>query len=243
AHLNLCTSQSVLDELTAKGFRSVQLWKRGVSSDEFGPDHRNHDMRDLLSNGQPGKTILLYVGRLAAEKEIERIREVLESSPRYCLALVGDGPHRASLEAYFQGTNTTFTGFMHGEQLSQAYASSDMFIFPSTTETLGLVILEAMASGLPVIAGISGPTCEQIEDGVTGLLYDTGRPGGLTEAVSRAADPELRERISGSASNAARRFGWSEPSAQLLNYYQHVLKEQKETAGGAGRRELADEDA
>jgi glycosyltransferase involved in cell wall biosynthesis len=225
ADLNLCTSQSVQTELIDKGFRNVHLWKRGVNVDQFGPHKRDRAMRELLSHRQPEKTILLYVGRLAAEKGIEQIRDVLESSPHYCLALVGDGPHRAYLENYFRGTNTVFTGFLHGEELAQAYASSDLFVFPSTTETLGLVILEAMASGLPVIAGKSGPTCEQIEDGATGLLFDACRAGGLAEAVVKFTDENLRERIAKNAYAAAKQVGWSEPSKQLLDYYERIIHE------------------
>ncbi|MBN2984484.1 glycosyltransferase family 4 protein [Cohnella algarum] len=225
ADLNLCTSKSVQEELIAQKFRSVRLWKRGVDTARFGPQHRKDSMRLRLSGGKPASTILLYVGRLAAEKGIERIREVLASSPGTCLALVGDGPHRPYLERYFQGTNAVFAGFMHGEELAQAYASADLFVFPSTTETLGLVILEAMASGLPVVAGRSGPTCEQIEDGVTGVLFDADRPRGMKEAVDRlAGDADLRQRISRGAAELASHVGWDEPSEQLLGYYRQVLQ-------------------
>ncbi|WP_051250686.1 glycosyltransferase family 4 protein [Paenibacillus harenae] len=227
ADLNLCTSQSVLTELRAHRFRNVHLWNRGVDMESFGPRHRNADMRALLSGGQPGQTVLLYVGRLAAEKGIEQIRDALHASPQLCLALVGDGPHRAFLENYFRGTNTIFTGFLHGESLAQAYASADLFVFPSTTETLGLVILEAIASGLPVAAGRSGPTCEQIEDGVTGVLFDGDRPGALAEAIASLSEPGLRERITGNAYEAAGRVSWKEPSEQLLGYYESVLHEKK----------------
>jgi glycosyltransferase involved in cell wall biosynthesis len=173
--------------------------------------------------------VLLYVGRLAAEKGIEQIRDALNSSPELCLALVGDGPHRTFLENYFRDTNTVFTGFLHGESLAQAYASADLFIFPSTTETLGLVILEAMASGLPVVAGRSGPTCEQIEDGVTGVLFDADRPGALAEAITSLSEPGMRERISSNAYAAAGQVSWKEPSEQLLGYYEDVLQKKKRT--------------
>jgi glycosyltransferase involved in cell wall biosynthesis len=229
ADLNLCTSQSVLAELTDQDFRNVHLWKRGVDMERFGPKHRNADMHGLLSGGRPGQTVLLYVGRLAAEKGIEQIRDALNSSPELCLALVGDGPHRTFLENYFRDTNTVFTGFLHGESLAQAYASADLFIFPSTTETLGLVILEAMASGLPVVAGRSGPTCEQIEDGVTGVLFDADRPGALAEAITSLSEPGMRERISSNAYAAAGQVSWKEPSEQLLGYYEDVLQKKKRT--------------
>jgi glycosyltransferase involved in cell wall biosynthesis len=229
ADLNLCTSLSVQKELQGRRFRNVRLWNRGVDPRQFGPQYRNEIMRKMLTNGRSDKTLLLYVGRLAPEKNIEMLREVLAASADYCLAIVGDGPHRARLEKHFQGTSTVFTGFMHGEKLAQAYASSDLFVFPSVTETLGLVILEAMASGLPVIAARSGPTEEQVRDGVTGILFDAEDRGGMTKAVkSLSSDPELKQKISVQARQHGCQFSWSGPSEQLLAYYKEVIHQAKE---------------
>ncbi|GAE95332.1 glycosyltransferase [Gracilibacillus boraciitolerans JCM 21714] len=176
ATLNLCTSNVVKEELDKRNFYNVHVWKRGgVDTTLFHPSKSNQAMRSRLSSGEVTKRLLLYVGRLAAEKEIEKIKSVLEESDQFVLAIVGDGPHRAALERHFEGTPTVFTGFMHGEELAQAYASADVFIFPSTTETLGLVLMEAMASGLPIVAAQSGPTKEQIQDQTNGLLYDPNR--------------------------------------------------------------------
>ena len=220
ADLNLCTSNSVKAELSSRGFQNVHVWKRGVAVEQFGPRHYDSDMRKLLTNGHPEKTLLLYVGRLAPEKEIERIRDVLAGSPDVCLALVGDGPQAEILKTYFEGTACVFTGFFHGEQLAQAYASSDIFVFPSTTETLGLVILEAMASGLPVVAARSGPSSEQISDGANGLLYDPNDPEDFRLAILKLQDEALRKKIAGNAYNTAAKLGWDESSAQLLDFYE-----------------------
>lgn len=222
AQLNLCTSKSVLEELKTKKFKNVHLWDKGVDTDKLGPQFRRSEMREFLTGGHPDKRLLLFVGRLAPEKEIERIRDVLTSSDDYCLAIVGDGPHRAELEEYFQGTRTVFTGFLHGEELASAYASSDIFAFPSTTETLGLVLLEAMASGTPVVAAKSGPTMEQVEDGVTGVLYDPKVAGSFTQSVFSLQDQAAREQIGRSARAAALKFGWDGPSRQLLDFYRSV---------------------
>lgn len=183
ADINLCTSEAMRDELTDQGFNNLYVWKRGVAIDRFGPQNYDQTMRDYLTGGQPEQTLLLYVGRLAAEKEIETIRNVLESSPELSLALVGDGPYKETLQDYFRGTRCIFTGFLHGEQLAKAYASADIFVFPSVTETLGLVILEAMASGLPVVAARSEPSSEQIADGITGFLYTPKDPQSFKEAI------------------------------------------------------------
>ena len=98
-------------------------------------------MRDRLSEGHPDSPLLLYIGRLSAEKDLESLRPMLDAFPSARLALVGDGPHRLELEEYFAGMNVFMAGFLHGEELAAAYASADIFIMPSQTETLGLVVL------------------------------------------------------------------------------------------------------
>jgi glycosyltransferase involved in cell wall biosynthesis len=225
ADLNLCTSQSVASDLKDQRFRNIQVWKRGVDTDQFHPDNQDEEMRERLTNGQESKTLLLYVGRLAAEKKLENLRVILDKSRDFCLALVGDGPHRNRLEEHFKGTNTVFTGFLHGKELARAYASSDIFVFPSTTETLGLVILEAMSSRLPVVAVRGGPTSEQITDRESGMLYDPDDPEDLIHTIMKLRDPEMRFSIAQEGRKLSTRFGWSKSSKQLLDFYQQVLNE------------------
>jgi glycosyltransferase involved in cell wall biosynthesis len=228
ADLNLCTSETTKAELNKRKFRKVQVWKRGVALEKFNPSFFDHTIRMRLTNGAPERKLLLFVGRLAAEKNIESLRGVLEASPDYCLALVGDGPFRSTLEKHFAGTNTIFCGFLLGDELSKAYASSDVFIFPSTTETLGLVLMEAMAAGVPIVAAASGPTCEQIQDGETGVLFDPDKPDGMLEAVLSLNNKAYRDRIAFQASSYVQRYGWDGPSEQLYNIYCGVLDEKKE---------------
>lgn len=220
AAVNLCTSESVKNELLGQGFCNLHVWKRGVAVQQFGPQNYDRNMREYLTQGQPEKTLLLYVGRLAAEKGIQKIRAVLETSPDLCLALVGDGPNRETLENYFQGAPCVFTGFLHGEKLAKVYASSDIFVFPSITETLGLVILEAMASGLPVIAARTGPSSEQIVDGLTGLLYMPDNKSSLTDAIFKLKDLSLRREIANNAYHIAHNLGWDESAKQLFEFYE-----------------------
>jgi glycosyltransferase involved in cell wall biosynthesis len=229
ADLNLCTSKSVQNNLENRGFKNVQVWKRGVDLERFGPQHRDSEMRLSLSGGEPDKILLLFVGRLASEKEIEKITHVLKGSDRFRLAIVGDGPHRERLEKHFESTHTVFTGFLHGDNLAKAYASSDVFVFPSTTETLGLVILEAMASGLPVLAANSGPTSEQIIEGETGLLFDSGTPGDMKKVVSKFRDATFRKNMGERARQSSKAFSWSGPSEQLSGFY-HKLTNEKTAA-------------
>lgn len=225
ADLNLCTSNATQAELQKQQFKNVNVWHRGVDTKQFHPDFHDESMRDYLTDGKPSKTLLLYVGRLAAEKELEKLRYVLEKSDDFVLALVGDGPDRERLEKHFSGTQTVFTGFLHGDDLSKAYASSDIFTFPSTTETLGLVILEAMSSGLPVVAAKSGPTSEQIEDGTSGLLFDPESDESFIDAVMKLGNPYLQKSLAVRARKMSRTMGWDRPSRQLLGFYEEVLYE------------------
>ena len=113
---------------------------------------------------------------------------------------------------------------MEGEELASAFASADAFVFPSVTETLGLVILEGMASGLPVVAARSGPTMEQVTDGVNGLIFDSGDEARLDAALNRLADSELRERIRKAARAEAEKFSWENASDDLLHYYEMAIE-------------------
>lgn len=222
ADLNLCTSQTVRQELTEKGFERMHVWKRGVDTEQFNPKHSSESMRDRLTGGKKEKTLLLYVGRLAAEKEIEKIRDVLLESDRFCLAIVGDGPHRQALENHFYGTDTVFTGFIHGGKLASAFASADVFVFPSTTETLGLVIMEAMASGLPIVAAESGPTKEQITAGRNGLLYDSSDSESFKRTIRQLEDETLRKRLANQAVEDVAELGWSAAAEQIRDLYAQV---------------------
>lgn len=103
AQMNLCTSTAMQDALTSHGIERVEVWQKGVDTELFDPSLSSVDVRSHLSQGHPDSPILLYVGRLSAEKEIDRIKPVLEAIPNARLALVGDGPYRAELEKHFTG--------------------------------------------------------------------------------------------------------------------------------------------
>ncbi|MCA1023191.1 glycosyltransferase [Halobacillus litoralis] len=229
AHVNLCTSQAIKTELDDKNFHNVSVWDRGVAVDHYHPGHRTETMRSRLSNGKPENKLLVFVGRLAPEKEIHKIRPLLDEREDISLAIVGDGPVKGELEEAFQGTNTVFTGLLHGDELAEAFSSSDALIFPSVTETLGLVILEAMASGLPVIAAKSGPTMEQVEDGRTGLLFENENTESMIEAINRLEDPSLYADLCKNARKEAEKHSWQKPSEQILDYYYTTLRVYEES--------------
>lgn len=229
AALNLCTSTAMMAELSSHGIERVDLWQRGVDTELFHPSKASQEMRSHLAQNHPDSPLLLYVGRLSAEKEIERIKPILEAIPDARLALVGDGPHRAALEKHFAGTNTHFVGYLIGEELAAAFASADAFIFPSRTETLGLVLLEAMAAGCPVVAARSGGIPDIVTDGVNGYLFEP------TADIQPAIDATLRllqqqqERaiIRQNARKEAEKWGWAAATRQLQDYYHKVVFSQK----------------
>lgn len=163
----LVPTQSILDDLSARGYGNLHLWTRGVDRALFNPSRRS-------DSGLP-RPIFVNVGRVAAEKNIAAFLELDLPGTKL---IVGDGPQRAELERRFP--DAVFVGAKNGEALAQAFASADVFVFPSRTDTFGLVVLEAMASGLPVVAyPVPGPL---------DILTKTGPAAGvLDEDLQKAA--------------------------------------------------------
>lgn len=188
ADLNLCPSTYTMNELKAQGIERLKVWGRGVDTTRFHPCRRDPEWRWRLSGGQPDAPLLLYVGRLSMEKRVEWLRSALEATPGARLAIVGDGPLRPTLEAHFAGTPTVFTGYLWGHDLARAYAAADIFLFPSANETLGNVVLEAMASGLPVVAPNSGGLTDHVREGQTGLLIPTDDREAFVGAARRMVE-------------------------------------------------------
>jgi len=229
ALLNLCTSTAMVNELETKGIRRTALWQRGVDTNSFKPEYRNQKMREKLLGEYPDTgSLLIYVGRLSAEKQIERIKPVLEKIPNASLALVGDGPYRNQLEKIFENTKTNFIGYLAGEELASAYASGDIFLFPSSTETLGLVLLEAMAAGCPVIGANKGGIPDIINDGVNGCLYDPDQEDNGVKSLIDATNKILnnstkKEEMRKAARKEAERWDWNQATLQLKNFYTKTL--------------------
>lgn len=226
AQLNLCTSTVMRKELEARGIERVSVWQRGVDTEMFHPRLASYDMRRRLSQGHPETPLLLYVGRLSVEKEIEQIKPILEAIPQARLALVGDGPYRATLEKRFAGTPTHFVGYLSGESLAAAYASADVFIFPSRTETLGLVLLEAMAAGCPVVAARSGGITDIVTDRVNGYLFDPHDDvrGAVVATRRLLSNRAEKETLCQNARQEAERWSWAAATRQLQDYYRSIVR-------------------
>jgi glycosyltransferase involved in cell wall biosynthesis len=226
AQLNLCTSTAMVRELENHGIERVDLWQRGVDTEMFQPNLATQQMRSRLSEGHPDSPLLLYVGRLSTEKEIDRIKPVLEAIPDARLALVGNGPNREALKEHFKATPTNFVGYLEGIELASAFASADAFIFPSRTETLGLVLLEAMAAGCPVVAARSGGIPDIVTDGVNGYMFEPSDPQGAIAATKRLLEAKQeREQLRQNARLEAEKWGWAAATRQLQDYYRSVADE------------------
>jgi glycosyltransferase involved in cell wall biosynthesis len=224
AHVNLCPSRFTQAELREHGIENVGLWRGGVDTELFRPERRSLDMRLRLAGGRPDGPVLLYVGRLSPEKRLETFEDVLDRLPGARVALVGDGPARADLERRFAGRPVHFLGFLRGEALAAAFASADLFLMPSITETLGFVVLEALASGLPVVAARAGGIPELVRDGENGLLYEPARPA---EAAARVAEilghPGRRRFLAQQARKSAEGASWERETRLLEDHYRRAI--------------------
>lgn len=224
ADYSLAPSKLIENEMRAIGIHNVGLWKRGVDARRFNPDFYTDAMRLRLSDGHPDETLLLYVGRLSTEKQVNQLRAVLERVPNTRLAIVGDGPARASLEQHFAGTNAHFVGYLQGEELSQAYASADVFTFTSALETFGLVVVEAMAAGLPVVSSRVGGIPDIVREGVTGYTFEVNDVEGLVAGVQKiAADRQHLEQMGHAARAFAETQSWDTMMDEVINHYERLI--------------------
>jgi glycosyltransferase involved in cell wall biosynthesis len=225
AELNLVPSRSARDELAAHGFRISGLWRGGVDPEYFHPRKRSLATRERLAGGRVDRPLLLYVGRLAAEKSRHSLGPVLAELPGVQLAFVGDGPERPRLERAYKGLPVTFAGFLSGEELAAAYASADLFVMPSTTETLGFVVLEAMASGLPIVGAEAGGIRDLAVHEETGFFYDAAESKGALEPIRRLLGSRaLAETLARNARAAAERCSWRRETQALVASYEFAIQ-------------------
>jgi glycosyltransferase involved in cell wall biosynthesis len=226
ADSNLTVSRAAQQDLARRGFQRVHYWPPAVDSRLFHPGRKSMPMRQRLSSGQVTKPLLLTVSRLAPEKSVGFLADVLDHLPNACLAIVGDGPQRGELEQRFAGKNAHFVGYLQGEALAEAYASADAFVYASETETMGNVVLEAMACGCPVIAPRAGGIPSLVEDGATGLLFE---PRHLAEAVRAARrvleDAGLRLQLGHAARGTVETWDWEHSIETVRSVYQVAIQQ------------------
>jgi phosphatidylinositol alpha 1,6-mannosyltransferase len=221
-------SQSMVDALQADGFKNnFRLWPRGVDTARFAPARRSSDWR--VKHGIAEDDIVVaYVSRLVREKKLDTLvatqRLLAARGLAHRILIVGDGPERASLQT--QLPHAVFTGFLDGNELATAYASSDIFLFPSETETFGNVTLEAMASGLPCVCADATGSRSLVAEGQCGYLARPGHAKDFADRVEKLArDPRLRHRMGEAARARSLKFTWDETMARIVGYYRSLLTE------------------
>lgn len=218
-------SRSIIRELESHGIGRLELWSRGMDTRRFSPAFRDAALRRTLG-ADDDTPVLLLVSRLVREKDladlVEMDRLLRAREVRHRLVLVGDGPMRAELEERLPHAH--FAGHQTGEALARWYASGDVFVFPSTTETFGNVVTEALASGLPAVVVDRGGPPDQIEPGENGWIARANDPADLADRVaSLLRDPEARARMARRAVASARERDWSAINGRLLDSYAAVV--------------------
>jgi glycosyltransferase involved in cell wall biosynthesis len=210
AGVTLCPTDLVRAELALRGHQRLAVWGRGVDTDLFNPERADPEMRWRLAGGEPHKPLILYVGRLAREKRLFDLLDAARQIRGARFALVGDGPQRDLLERRFAEIPSVFTGYLRGVTLASAFASADIFAFPSDSETFGQVVLQAMACGLPPVVVEGSAPAEFVPKGVAGIHVRPRSPADLAMGLSALADDvELRRSLAARAHEHASRFSWA----------------------------------
>jgi glycosyltransferase involved in cell wall biosynthesis len=223
---NYCPSQETKEELAKRDFINLDIWSRGIDAELFSPEHR--DEQFIEDNNLENKISILYVGRIAREKNLSLLMDSFKSlkqkyNNKIELIITGDGPELKSLKKKAPD-NIIFTGFKNGLELSQIYASADIFAFPSVTETYGNVIIEAMASGLPVVAVLAGGVKENLLNRYNGLAVEKNDPREFSLKLEKLIlNDKLRKSLAHNARQYALEQSWDQVFENLHQSYQQVI--------------------
>lgn len=225
AEVNLATSGATCAELREHGIPRVALWRRGVDLDLFRPRVSTGPVPvPRAPTHRQGPITALYVGRIAAEKGLDRLAPLtLAANTR--LLLVGDGPQRAELAGLFPAHAASFLGILHGDDLARQYADADVFVFPSMTDTLGLVLLEALASGLPIVAADSPASRELLAECPAARLFPAHESEQLPALVTELANDPAAKHL---ARAEAEQWGWPAATSELLEHYRIAFARHRE---------------
>ncbi|MEE9555467.1 MAG: glycosyltransferase family 1 protein [candidate division Zixibacteria bacterium] len=232
-------SNATIRELKSIGLKNLELWSRGIDLDRFSPAFANQSLKRKWS--PEGNPIALYVGRLVKEKDVEtlmRAHSILrERNLDYRLVFVGDGPMKNQIRS--DAPDVVLAGHLNGDDLSRAYASADIFVFPSTTESFGNVALEAAAAGLPSVGSTEGGIGEIIRDGETGYTVSPGDHTGFAEKMeSLIKNDSLRNSMSTASIDLASRKSWEVINNGLFENYKELIALYNERNGQLKKGQL-----
>lgn len=222
---NYCPSTSTLELLESKGIKNLEIWDRGINTEKFSPIHRDQAFR--YKYNLEDKIVFLYVGRMSPEKDLDIFIEVakklnLEYEDKIHFLMVGEGPMLNDLK-HQNIANMTFTGFLQGNDLAKAYASSEVFLFPSPSETYGNVILEAMASRLATIACYSQGIKENLYNGYNGIACRVKNADDYYNACERLIlDADYRSTLASNGREYTMKKSWNKVFDKLFRSYQEV---------------------
>jgi len=227
AKANLCPSYDTLRTVEKRGFQNLGIWSRGIDTSTFSPLYRSEELRKRL--GLQGKTTFLYVGRIAREKGLDTLAQSIrriniEYRDEAVFVFTGDGPYMKELKE-MKLPNAVFTGFLHKKELSEMYASSDVFVFPSGTETFGNVVLEAMSSGLAVVCTDLGGITDFTEHLENAYVCKYGDAESLAVGISEMlSNAELRHKLSEGGLETAASRSWDYINGELIAQYEMVIE-------------------
>lgn len=227
-NLTLCPSSDAQKLINQNGIRNTQIFSRGIDTKKFNTGYRNDNLRKQL--GIEAKTAFLYVGRVSFEKDLDILSESYKSikekyGDKVVLVIAGDGPYMEKCKSIFP-QDTIFTGFLKGMELAEIYASCDVFVCPSSTETFGNVVLEAMSSGLAVIGADAGGVKEIIEHGYNGLKFKARDAGKLFHCMADLIENKcICEYLKLNGINSAKNRSWEKVIYSLIGTYSRVLGE------------------
>ncbi|MBN7773582.1 glycosyltransferase family 4 protein [Clostridium aminobutyricum] len=234
--ITLCPSMAAQKLLKSQGIYNTKIFSRGIDFKSFHPMYRSNQLREQL--GISDKITFLYVGRVSYEKDLDILSKSYQEirqkyKDRVAMIITGEGPYLEKCKQIFPN-DTIFTGFRKGKDLSEIYASCDIFVCPSSTETFGNVVLEAMASGLPVIGADAGGVGEIIQQGVTGLKFSERNFDELTRCMDElAGNMDFRDYLKANGREFAINRSWEKIFDGLIDIYQDILDKKEMNTIGA----------
>ncbi|NTU57403.1 MAG: glycosyltransferase family 1 protein [Chlorobiaceae bacterium] len=221
----LAPNEIVRSKLSARGIRNIEVWSRGVDKELFDPSHRSEALRNAWQ--AKGKTVFIFTGRFVFYKDIEVVMDLYQRfmdegyGDRVRFVMIGSGPEEELMRKRMP--DAVFTGYLTGSALPEAYASGDVFLFPSTTEAFCNVVLEALASGLPAVVSDAGGCMELVRRSQAGIVARAGDIDQFFSACLRLLNDEDELRVMKSRGlSFAENKSWTAINGELINRYQQM---------------------